>query len=252
MKNIFTKHINRKEYVHLLAFQFIGLSFIYNFINIDLLSGLKKGVYNGDILPVVYFSVIYTIVMIAMYVFVNLLRINETKISKWSLFALFVPYINFIYLVLLACYPPKVELHDNRKTRISLLVVGFFLFTCVPVLIIHGLSPKFGAAIFLTLAFFIIVFLVEKLIKLSIFAYKKAKNYYIKCDNFENHKVKLFNFVKSIVCKLKNKIKFNTKLKHDSSSSLAEKLQELSKLKEQGLITEEDYNNKKTKLLEDF
>ena len=41
-------------------------NFIYNFINIDLLSGLKKGVYNGDILPVVYFSVIYTIVMIAM------------------------------------------------------------------------------------------------------------------------------------------------------------------------------------------
>lgn len=63
---------------------------------------------------------------------------------------------------------------------------------------------------------------------------------------------KLIDFAKSIICKLKNKIKFGIKLNQVSSSSLSDKLQELAKLKEQGLITEEDYNNKKTKLLEDF
>jgi hypothetical protein len=52
-----------------------------------------------------------------------------------------------------------------------------------------------------------------------------------------------------IINKFKNIFKNNTKIKR---SNLSEKLQELNALKERGLITEEDYNNKKSQLLDEF
>jgi ABC-type multidrug transport system fused ATPase/permease subunit len=61
-------------------------------------------------------------------------------------------------------------------------------------------------------------------------------------------------FITFIVKKVKS-INFKSikiKLSANNKSNLTQKLEELNKLKEQGLITEEDYNNKKAKLLEDF
>lgn len=60
----------------------------------------------------------------------------------------------------------------------------------------------------------------------------------------------LINKVKRINFKGINSVKF--KFPSNNKSNLTQKLEELNKLKEQGLITEEDYNNKKAKLLEDF
>ena len=47
-------------------------------------------------------------------------------------------------------------------------------------------------------------------------------------------------------------IKFNIKPIKNKKSNLSIKLQELNALKEQGLITEEDYNNKKSQLLDEY
>lgn len=52
-----------------------------------------------------------------------------------------------------------------------------------------------------------------------------------------------------IINKIKNTLKKCKKIK---TSNLSEKLQELNALKEQGLITEEDYNKTKSKLLDEF
>ena len=105
------------------------------------------------------------------------------------------------------------------------------------------LNPKFYVGLAYVLSILLALFSSFVLLKISSF----LKKYFPKIK-FS----KLFDFAKSIICKLKNKIKFSIKLNHTSNSSLSDKLQELAKLKEQGLITEEDYNNKKSKLLEDF
>ena len=69
-----------------------------------------------------------------------------------------------------------------------------------------------------------------------------------------SHLLILFGiFIKNKVRLIKNlnfDIKIN-KLKN-SKNSLSAKLQELNTLKEQGLITEENYNNKKSQLLDEF
>ena len=63
----------------------------------------------------------------------------------------------------------------------------------------------------------------------------------------------IIKFIKNVnIPRINNKLKDIFSIKKFKSSILSEKLNELNQLKEQGLITEEDYNNKKSKLLDDF
>ena len=63
--------------------------------------------------------------------------------------------------------------------------------------------------------------------------------------------IKLIKKVNFLFLINKFKILFDNFLQ-GNRSGLSAKLQELNALKEQGLITEEDYNNKKAKLLDEF
>jgi len=254
MKKIFKYSINRKEYIYILLFMLIGFTFIYKFVNYDLFLGLKRGVLGSEIIPTTYFAAIYALMIFIAYIYIALLRINETKLPKWVLFTLLVPYINFICIFILSCFPPIAEKQYNRRTRTLILSVCALLFAFFPVLIIYG-AEQLMTSVFMVVFCLIIAIVIEALIKLIIFLYKKVVKYYAKCEILKKLKIKfekIFNFIKSLVHSLKNKIKLNLKFIQDSNLSLTEKLEELSKLKEQGLITEEDYNNKKSKLLKDF
>ena len=174
--NIFKNKINRREYAYLNILLLVAFSYIYKFGYFDI-HYLKNTVETQFIIPKIIFFVFAGISLFLSYIYLAIIRLNDTKISKWSLFALIIPYIGILYTLMLLIVPSK-EQTDNNDLCNHILITSL-LILLMNVLLFGLNSVTFGSIILILLFLFIIFvfdFLITNIAKLLKKLIKQKEN----------------------------------------------------------------------------
>ena len=155
--NFFKNKINQREYAYLITLLWIISSYLYRFGHFDIHS-LTNTTEAHFIIPKIILFIIFGIIVISSYAYVALCRVNDTKISKWSLLSLLIPYVVIIYSFVLIFLPSTEKINNsNLIYHIGIVCITCFIMNAI----LFGMSPVFLSSIFLVLFFLFVIFIID-------------------------------------------------------------------------------------------
>lgn len=170
--NILKYCMKRKEYTYFLCFIYVLSSYFYKFGHIDLWK--LRGNIDSDLLVLkITMFIILGILTLLVSLAITIQRLNDTKISKWSLLSLLIPYICILYQFALIFVPSKDSSIVNFNFK---KIVIFIVFELLVVTIIYPDPVQVGSCFFLLMFFSLIILFFDFLIKIVLKIIKNVKN----------------------------------------------------------------------------
>ena len=155
--NILKNRINQREYAYLNVLLMIAITYVSNFGH-AMAHYLNGSAETHIITSKIIFFLIFGILSLLLSVYIVLTRVNDTKISKWTLLLLLIPYVNAIYS-LLSLFLPSAEKTKNDNLMVHILIISLFII--VMNLILFG---NILGSIFLILIFLFVIFIVDVIV----------------------------------------------------------------------------------------
>ena len=214
---ILKNKINQRQYIYLSALTVILSAYLLRFGTL-LIHNLQIKAYLSGI---TFETVIFLICVIGSLVFsfyLSLMRINDTKLPKWLLLLLFIPYIGMIFSSILFFIPSA---YKTPNYNLKSFVILYSLIILLINILLFGFNAITASSIFLIFIFLLILFVLDvcvtKIINFIKFLYSKYENkqefkypndYLIQIINDYENKFCCFIF-RDIAEKFKNIVKNN-------------------------------------------